>query len=182
MVTAIHFAVRKTSYIVRASRASISVSHILAPIEPLAQHTHTSQARYSIANMSAPQPPPTPLGPGSNIKGPEVPVTPTPGMEAIHANQQGSASSYFPSVDSGPVARERAAQTPGTALASHNAEQKMDATVSKDPKSAFPGLALTGSVISATFCVPYSLAYNGSNWVSDLDLGVIESYLTSYRI
>lgn len=112
------------------------------------------------------QPPPTPFvyGPGANITS-EPPVTPTPGMEAIHANQQGSQSSYFPSVDSGPAARARAAQTPGTAQAAHNAIQQQNATVDIDPKAAYPNLSLTGAVISATFCVPYALDWNGSDWV-----------------
>ena len=115
--------------------------------------------------MSDQLPPATPIGPGSNNHGPEVPVTPTPGMEAIHATQQGSQSSYFPSVDSGPVAQARAAQTPGAMLSTHRAEENLEATVNKDPRSAFPGLTLTGSVISATFCVPYSMDYDGQDWV-----------------
>lgn len=112
------------------------------------------------------QPPPTPFvyGPGANITS-EPPVTPTPGMEAIHANQQGSQSSYFPSVDSGPAARARAAQTPGTARAADNAIQLQNAAVDSDPKAAYPNLSLTGAVISATFCVPYALDWNGSDWV-----------------
>ena len=99
-------------------------------------------------------------------------------MEAIHKNQQGSESSYFPSVDSGPAARARAAQTPGTAVASHHQEQHVESTVGTDPKSAFPGLSLTGSVISATFCVPYALDFNGSDWVRYFDLRVLKFDLT----
>lgn len=38
----------------------------------------------------------------------------------------------------------------------------------QDPRAANPGLSLTGRVISTSFCVPYSIGYNGPglDWVS----------------
>lgn len=36
-----------------------------------------------------------------------------------------------------------------------------------DPRAAYPGLNLSGGIISATFCIPHSLKYRkGADWVS----------------
>ncbi len=99
---------------------------------------------------------------------PEVPVTPTPGADS--SESLGAQASYFPSVDN-PVTRVRAAQTPGTRAAGEDAQERKDSLTDVDPKTAFPSLSLTGSVISATFCVPYALQFTGSEWVSNQPVG-----------
>ena len=45
-----------------------------------------------------------------------------------------------------------------------------------DPRAAHPSLNLSGSVISATFCIPHSLQYRkGSDWVRRLTHSMYES-------
>ena len=100
-----------------------------------------------------------------SISGPEVPVTPTPG---IH-NNPASGSSYFPTFDNGMPA-SRVPQTPGTADAEASAARRKDELTDSDPKRAFEGLSLTGSVISATFCLPYTVGYKGSEWVRNFPI------------
>ena len=36
-----------------------------------------------------------------------------------------------------------------------------------DPVSTYPGLGLSGRIISATVCIPYSLRFLAGEWVSD---------------
>lgn len=97
-------------------------------------------------------------------------VTPGIGPTTYSAVQR---SSYFPSVDSSsrlttpsPSAQLSDPSVQPSALKNGVPQRKASLT-DVDPKAAFPSLALTGSVISATFCVPYSLEYRkGSDWVS----------------
>lgn len=114
-----------------------------------------------------------------------VPVTP-----GIHLStyQQGrgslnrNPSNYFASnlntlVEGMP---DSAADSPSAALAGagsgHEVLRRMslptdrrDSVASVDPLAANPELALSGSVISATFCLPHSMKYRkGTDWVSDI--------------
>jgi trehalose 6-phosphate synthase/phosphatase len=107
-----------------------------------------------------------------------VPVTPgiNPSTYASPSTNGGSAS-YFPS-PSRPV-YESIAQSPLEAAEgaksdyevlrrmSLNTVGRREALADIDPREAYPNLSLTGSVISATFCVPYELEFRkGSDWVS----------------
>lgn len=100
-----------------------------------------------------------PVPHGARAPGPEIPVTPTPG---IPTNGSPGAS-YFPSIDNG-VPSSRVPQTPGTAEVEASAARAKDELTDSDPKRAFESLSLTGSVISATFCLPYSIEHKGSEW------------------
>jgi trehalose 6-phosphate synthase/phosphatase len=107
----------------------------------------------------------TPLGLRPEIT--EVPVTPGIGPATYNTG-----AGYFGSQARGLASRARQPGTP-----SHNpddekdrlefeAQQRQDELADKDPMAAFPSLSLTGSVISATFCVPYACRYRkGQDWV-----------------
>lgn len=118
------------------------------------------------------------VGASSDWKQPERPVpsgaqegSVTPGILPT-TYSAGHRSSYFPAVDNSRLATP----SPSAQLADPSAQpsalenegpQRKASLVDIDPREAFPSLALTGSVISAAFCVPYSLEYRkGSDWVS----------------
>lgn len=95
----------------------------------------------------------------------------TPGISPA-TYSAGGHSSYFPAVDSSRLATP----SPSAQLADPSNQpsalkdgvpQRKASLTDIDPRAAFPSLDLTGSVISAAFCVPYSLEYRkGSDWVS----------------
>ncbi|OBT49209.1 hypothetical protein VE00_00160 [Pseudogymnoascus sp. WSF 3629] len=93
----------------------------------------------------------------------------TPGI-VPETYSAGHGSSYFPTVDNSRLATP----SPSAQLADPSSQpsalkgevpQRKASLTDIDPRSAFPSLELTGSVISAAFCVPYSLEYRkGSDW------------------
>ena len=115
--------------------------------------------------------------PGLHTSLSEVPVT--PGIHFATYTSDGSAEapqSYF-SHDSN-AASDHTAQSPSEAAAGATSgheilrrmslpgPQKQASLSDTDPLAAFPSLSLSGSVISATFCIPHSLQYRkGREWV-----------------
>lgn len=117
------------------------------------------------------------LHPGLRPSVINVPVTPGIDPEA-YTSGSGGAQSYFAHNIS--KLRETMAQSPSEAAdgakSGHEILRRMSLTGNPqrqdtlndiDPRAANPSLSLSGSVISATFCIPHSLQYRkGSDWVS----------------
>jgi trehalose 6-phosphate synthase/phosphatase len=104
----------------------------------------------------------------------EVPVT--PGINSSAYVLESGQSPYFAgNIDS---ATGQVAQSPSEAAAGarsgHDILRRMslagsqqDSLADMDPRAAYPSLMLSGSVISATFCIPHLLHYRkGYDWVS----------------
>lgn len=107
-----------------------------------------------------------------------IPVTPGINLSTYASDSNGAvAQSYF--AHDVQKLRGQLAQSPSEAaegaksghdilrrmsLSSH---QRHVSLIDVDPRAANPSLSLSGSVISATFCIPYSLQYRkGRDWVS----------------
>jgi trehalose 6-phosphate synthase/phosphatase len=116
------------------------------------------------------------IHPGLQSSVTEVPVT--PGIHFSTYTSESSPSSYFSQdVNS---AEGQMAQSPSEAAAGaksgHDILRRMSLVGSQqdllsdtDPRAANPSLSLSGSVISATFCIPHSLHYRkGYDWVSSV--------------
>lgn len=59
---------------------------------------------------------------------------------------------------------------------STSSHHRSGSIVETDPRTAYPSLSLSGSIISATFCIPHSLLYRkGSDWVSAPTYGCFTS-------
>jgi trehalose 6-phosphate synthase/phosphatase len=108
----------------------------------------------------------------------EVPVT--PGIHLSTYTSEDNQSSYFSqNINS---AGGQMAQSPSEAAAGaksgHDILRRMSLVGSQqdslsdiDPRAAHPSLSLSGSVISATFCIPYSLHFRkGFDWVCPFPL------------
>lgn len=118
------------------------------------------------------------LHPGLKPEITAVPVTPgleLGGYEPISGTPRPS-SGYFPSaspteIENSPASKDTAPKVSSEAGASRtanaSAEVPRGSSMSEiDQVSANPSLGLSGGVISATFCIPYSLEYQKSaNWV-----------------
>ena len=98
----------------------------------------------------------------------------TPGIAPL-TYSLGDRSTFFGAVDNNrfgtpsPCAQLDDAPASETSAAKDEQPQRKASLTDIDPRAAFPSLSLTGSVISAAFCVPYSLEYRkGSDWVSEL--------------
>lgn len=121
------------------------------------------------------------IHPGLRPSVTNVPVTPGIGLTTYHSEPEpggsGASQSYFSSNVS--KLRDQMAQSPSEAAAGsksgHDILRRMSLTSSQrrdslsdiDPRQANPNLALSGGIISATFCIPYSPSYRkGSAWVS----------------
>jgi trehalose 6-phosphate synthase/phosphatase len=108
-----------------------------------------------------------------------VPVTPGIHLSTYDSEHGSGASQSYFSKDVSKL-RESMAQSPSEAAAGaasgHDILRRMSLTGNRqrkdslsniDPRVANPSLSLSGSVISATFCIPHSLQYRkGSDWVS----------------
>lgn len=58
--------------------------------------------------------------------------------------------------------------------------ERSDSLIDTDPRAANPTLGLSGGIISATFCIPHSLAYRkGADWVSGLARKLLIKSLTA---
>jgi trehalose 6-phosphate synthase/phosphatase len=109
----------------------------------------------------------------------KIPVTPGIGLGEYDSGSSSSDPSYF-SHDISKL-RNSMAQSPSDAASgarSHHdilrrmsltsGRQREDSLADVDPRAANPSLGLSGSVISATFCIPHSLQYRkGADWVSN---------------
>jgi trehalose 6-phosphate synthase/phosphatase len=128
---------------------------------------------------------PRPLGPqrnesvhpGLHPSVTEVPVTP-----GIHLGEYNSGSNSQSSYFSDVLGRQndQMAQSPSEAASGAQSggdllrrislkghAQKQESLNEVDPKAANPALSLSGSVISATFCIPHSVEHRqGADWVS----------------
>jgi len=118
------------------------------------------------------------LHPGLHPSVTNVPVTPGIGLTtyASESGGTGASQSYF--THNVQQIREQMAQSPSEAASgaktgrdilrrmSLNNSMRQDSLTDIDPRQANPSLSLSGSIISATFCIPHSLAYKkGSVWV-----------------
>jgi trehalose 6-phosphate synthase/phosphatase len=112
----------------------------------------------------------------------KVPVTPGIGLGEYNSQSSVGEPSYF----THDVAnlRNSMAQSPSDAASgarshhdilrrmslSSQTQQRHDSLADVDPRAANPSLALSGGVISATFCIPHSLQLrSGADWVSNSD-------------
>jgi hypothetical protein len=109
----------------------------------------------------------------------KVPVTPGIHLGEYDTSRPGTSSSgYFTHNPS--KLRETMAQSPSDAASgaksnheilrrmslSNAGRQRGESLSETDPRVANPSLGLTGSVISATFCIPHSLKFRkGADWV-----------------
>lgn len=111
----------------------------------------------------------------------DVPVTPGIGVGAYEPSPEGAAdnqpTSYFPGrldlagepkhesiADAAPGAESNEAVLRRISLSLDPTRQ--DSVDELDPRAANPSLGLSGGIISATFCIPYSLRHTkGSEWV-----------------
>jgi trehalose 6-phosphate synthase/phosphatase len=112
----------------------------------------------------------------------EVPVTPGIHLGSYADGHHSVGQSYFG--HDGNSHYSEWAQSPSEAAAGAKSDQdilrrmsltsshkRQDSLSDTDPRSAFPTLSLSGSVISATFCIPHSLEYRkGRDWVSLLSI------------
>jgi trehalose 6-phosphate synthase/phosphatase len=120
------------------------------------------------------------------------PVLVGPGLKALNKDAYTHATSATPAIDSSssevpsyfaslPGAQEEPADLAGIASpvqAARKASSGMEllrrlsltsespALPKIDPREEYPGLNLSGRLISATFCIPYKLSFqSGSDWV-----------------
>jgi trehalose 6-phosphate synthase/phosphatase len=107
----------------------------------------------------------------------EIPVTPGIHLSTYASDSSaGVAQSYF--AHDVTKLRDQMAQSPSEAAAgatsgreilrrmSLSGPQRQVSLTDVDPRAAHPSLSLSGSVISATFCIPHSLQYRkGRDWV-----------------
>jgi trehalose 6-phosphate synthase/phosphatase len=107
-----------------------------------------------------------------------IPVTPGIHLSTYASDSSdGVAKSYF--AHDVQKLRGQLAQSPSEAAAgaksgheilrqiSLSGHQRQASLTDVDPRAANPSLSLSGSVISATFCIPHSLQYRrGRDWVS----------------
>jgi trehalose 6-phosphate synthase/phosphatase len=108
----------------------------------------------------------------------QVPVTPGINLSTYASDSSGAlAQSYF--THDVQKMRDQLAQSPSEAAAgaksghdilrkiSLSGHQRQVSLTDVDPRAANPSLSLSGSVISATSCIPYALQYRkGRDWVS----------------
>jgi len=118
------------------------------------------------------------LHPGLDPSITQVPVTPGINLSTYASDSSGAlAQSYF--THDVQKMRDQLAQSPSEAAAgaksghdilrkiSLSGHQRQVSLTDVDPRAANPSLSLSGSVISATFCIPYALQYRkGRDWVS----------------
>lgn len=107
----------------------------------------------------------------------EIPVTPGIHISTYASDSSAAAAqSYF--IHDINQLRDQTAQSPSEAASgaksdreilrrmSLSSHQKQASLTDVDPRAAHPSLSLSGSVISAAFCIPYSLHYRkGRDWV-----------------
>lgn len=108
------------------------------------------------------------LHPGQHPDITNVPVTPGIDVGEYGSGDKHSGSSYFGS-DMARLRGQMSQAETGKDLLKKMTLSSKDQTpeVEPDPKTANPSLSLSGSVISATFCIPHSLEYRkGADWVS----------------
>jgi hypothetical protein len=116
--------------------------------------------------------------PGLHTSITDIPVTPGIHLSTYALDSSGAiAQSYF--THDVQKLRDELAQSPSEAAAgaksghdilrrmSLSGHQRQVSLTDVDPRVANPALPLSGSVISATFCIPHSLQYRkGRDWVS----------------
>ena len=119
----------------------------------------------SVTSPSAPQKD-SPTGSAKVVQTPEG-LTPRP------EPRQWNSISYFTPKDNAVVP-----DSPSKAAAGARSPQELlrrlslvdnesSERLSADPRAAYPTLQLSGRIISATFCIPYSLGFeSGQDWVS----------------
>jgi hypothetical protein len=121
------------------------------------------------------------IHPGLRPSVTDVPVTPGIDSAAYQSASSGAEESYFArNIHKG--GKTMGAQSPMEAAsgATSNQEilrrmsmgsptlQRKDSLFEVDPRATNPSLTLSGGVISATFCIPYSLKYRkGQDWVCE---------------
>jgi trehalose 6-phosphate synthase/phosphatase len=118
------------------------------------------------------------IHPGLHPSVTNVPVTPGIRLATYASDSSAAASQSYFTHDINTI-NHQTAQSPTEAAAGarsgHDILRKMSLTGHQrqaslsdtDPRAAFPSLSLSGSVISATFCIPHSLQYRkGRDWVS----------------
>jgi trehalose 6-phosphate synthase/phosphatase len=107
----------------------------------------------------------------------EIPVTPGIHLSTYASDSSAGAAQLYFAHDVSKL-RDKMAQSPSEAAAGaksgHEILQRMSLSGHQgqlpprdvDPRAAHPSLSLSGSVISATFCIPHSLQYRkGRDWV-----------------
>jgi trehalose 6-phosphate synthase/phosphatase len=116
--------------------------------------------------------------PGLHPSVTDIPVTPGIHLSTYASDSSGAvAQSYF--AHDVQKLRDQLAQSPSEAAAgaksghdilrrmSLSGHQRQVSLTDVDPRAANLSLSLSGSVISATFCIPHSLQYRkGRDWVS----------------
>lgn len=105
-------------------------------------------------------------------------VTPAPATDNKQPLQLGDSPSSFSKVPGSDVSTAKSPSTPGEAAGDAHVGADLLHRLSLpvggkspmmtvvDPRTAHPGLQLTGRLISAAFCIPYKVAFQpGSGWV-----------------
>lgn len=111
-----------------------------------------------------------PVTPGINLAGGSSYVQ-SPGQHS--GGTRWNANSYFAphngdNVPDSPTKAASGSRTPGELLRRLSlVDADRPQTPEADPRVVYPSLNLSGDVISASFCIPYSLGFqNGQEWVS----------------
>jgi trehalose 6-phosphate synthase/phosphatase len=121
----------------------------------------------------------TSVHPGLHPSVTNVPVTPGIDNSAYQSGSSGAEDSYFGrNIHKG--GNTMAAQSPTEAASGARSNQvilrrmsmggssmqRRDSLFEIDPRAANPSLSLSGGIISATFCIPFSLKHRkGQDWV-----------------
>lgn len=133
---------------------------IRAPLSRLAstQSIHPGR-RPSLVNI--------PVTPGILV-GEYDPTSPSESSSYFFVNPSG-ATSLWNSMAQTPEAPTGAQSDKGGLHTMGQAADARQDEVERDPRSENPALNLSGGMISATFCIPYSLQHRkGADWVSSL--------------